>query len=724
MNAVSKVSRREFMKICPGAGAALVLGFYLAPSSGVAETVAESSQSFAPNAFLRIDGTGAITVWVNKSEMGQGVRTALPMLVAEELEADWSSIRVEQAWLHPRFGNLDTGGSESVVTSWEPLRRAGATAREMLLTAAAQTWGVDKASCHARNGEVIHEPSGKRLKYGKLAVTATRLPIPQEVPLKNPKDFHILGTPLPRTDAPAKVDGSGLFGLDVKVPGMLYAVVARCPVFGGRVVSFDAKRALAIPGVRQVMEISRGVAVVAENTWAAIQGRRALDVQWEEGPNAAESSADMSARFAELAHKPGKVVRNDGDATSALGTASRKIEAVYELPFLAHATMEPMNCTADLKKDRCEIWAPTQFPGWARREVMRLFKLPFDSIRINVTLVGGGFGRRVNPDFVVEAVEVSHAADAPVKVVWTREDDIQHDFYRPASYQRLTAGLDENGVPVSWHHHIVSTSIRAYYQPNHPAPEQQEIQGAVSFPYAVPNARVEYTPAISSVPRGWWRSVADSHTAFAVESFVDELATEAGKDPYELRKSLLRDHRRVATPSPEEVLDTERLKGVLQLAADRAGWGKPLARGQGRGIAAHFSFRSYVAQVAEVSVRPDGSVQVHRVVCAIDCGRVVNPNIVAAQMEGGIVFGLTAALNGNITIQGGRVQQSNFDDYPLLRIYEMPVVEVYPVPSQEPPGGIGEVAVPVIAPAVANAVFAATGTRIRRLPILSQLHRA
>jgi isoquinoline 1-oxidoreductase beta subunit len=691
MSAKSKISRREFLKVSTAAGAGLVIGFYLpgcqspptatpeptasptAPPEPTASPMAtpeptapptatpDPSARFEPNAFLSIDGSGRVTITVPRPEIGQGVRTSLAMIVAEELEADWSTIRVEQAMADRKYGNQVTGGSRSIMQSYMTLRKAGAAARAMLIAAAAQTWGVEKETCYAENGAVIHQPSGRRLTFGELVETAATVPAPSspEITLKDPKDFRIIGTRLGQLDNPQFVDGSAIYGIDVQIPGMLYATLARCPVFGGQVASFDATQAKAVPGVRHVVQIQGGVAVVADNTWAAMKGRQALEITWDEGPNADLSSAGVRQRLTEQAQTQAATSSND-DAAGA-GTT---LEAVYEIPFLAHATPEPMNCVADVRDDFCEVWAPTQAPQDAKLSAMSRAMLPEDAVRAHIPLIGGGFGRRLGTDYVEQAVQISKAVGAPIKLVWTREDDIQHDFYHPLSVHRASARLDEPSLP----------RVRSY-------------------------------PARTAVPTGYWRSVENFTNAFVRECFLDELAAALGRDPYELRLEL--------EPKP--------LKAVLELAATKAGWGTPLPDGWGRGIACHSTWNSTpVAEVAEVSVAEDGTVQVHRVVCAVDCGTVINPDMVEAQMEGGIVFGLTAALKAEITIKNGRVQQSNFHDYPVLRIDEMPVIEVYIMPSDEKPRGVGEMGIPPIAPAVANAVFAATGKRIRRLPIRPQ----
>jgi isoquinoline 1-oxidoreductase beta subunit len=717
MRAIPIVSRREFLRVVPAAGAGLILGVRWTEGPQAAGPQKLRGSRLAPNAFLQIDPRGDVIIWASKSEMGQGVRTSLPMIVAEELDADWSRVRVEQAWADPRFGDLDTGGSSSVRTKYEPMRRAGAAARAMLVTAAARTWGVAASACRTEKGTVVNSRTGRRIAYGDLVEKAAALPVPQDAPLKDPKDFRIIGKSLPRTDTSMKVDGGAVYGIDVKVPGMLYAAVQRCPVFGGKVARFDAEAAKASPGVRAVVPISTGVAVVADSTWSALKGRDALRIEWDEGPGAAESSETLRKQFDDLSLQPGKTLRDDGDAAGALEKSARKLEAVYELPFQAHATMEPQNATAHWQNDRVEVWAPVQTPSMALPDIAKAAGLPPEAVTLHITFLGGGFGRRINADYAAEAVEISKTAKVPVKTVWTRADDLQHDFYRPASYHRIKGGLDAKGRIVSWQHRIVSTSISAYYDPATANPEDEERGGASDLPYAIPNVRVEYAPARSVVPRGWWRSVESSFNAFVVESFLDELAAAARKDPLALRRALLAGGRKITYAGETFVQDTSRLAGVMELAAARAGWGKPLPKGRARGLAAHFSFQSYCAQVAEVSVSKEGAVRVHRVVCAVDCGRAVNPGIIAAQMESAVVFGLTAALKSGITIEKGRVKEANFDQYEMLRIDEMPRVEVHVVPSSQPPTGVGEPGVPVVAPAVFNAIFAATGRRIRRLPL-------
>ncbi len=741
MTQAATLNRRSFLKTSVAGGAGLVFSFYLPGSCAEAHTDVDPA-TFAPNAYLRIDADGAVSVWCARSEMGQGVRTSLPMILAEELDADWSQIRVIAADLDPaKFGDQGTGGSLSVRTSWDPLRQAGATARDMLLTVAAQTWGVDKKTCCTENGAVIHAPSKRRLNYGELAASASKLPVPQNVPLKGKTEYRLLGTRVHRTDVPSKVDGSAVFGLDVRVPGMLYAVIERCPVFGGALKRFNAEKAKSLPGVRQVVELPRielmipfegkpggaghqnyfgdGVAVIADSTWQAIQARRALEVEWDEGPDASESSTSLRETFQRLAAAPGVPMRNDGDFDKALAGASKRIEAVYEVPFLAHATMEPMNCTAHVTSSGCEVWAPIQMPDSGAAAVARAVGIRKEDVKLHITFLGGGFGRRLPHDYAVEAALASKAAGAPVKVTWTREDDIRHDYYRPASYHALVAGLDAAGNAVAWRHRVVSPSIATFFNGTGISDGEASELNSTDFPaFFVPNFRLEWALVKTSVPRGWWRSVENSGNFFVLDGFFDELAVAAGRDPLEYRLKALGEPRKIKVGNSQ--LDVGRRRAVIELAAAKSGWGKPLPKGRGRGLGAYYGYGSYVAQVAEVSVSPDGAVRVRRVTCATDCGQAINSDGVKAQMEGAIVFGLSAALKGAITIDKGRVVQSNFNDYPVLRMDEMPIIDVHIVPSQESPGGCGEPGVPPIAPAVANAIFAATGKRIRRLPIRAE----
>jgi isoquinoline 1-oxidoreductase beta subunit len=699
------LSRRDFLRLGALAGAGLVIGFRL-PRAGEARGAA--AKPLAPNVWLRIAPDGTVTVLVARSEMGQGVRTALPMLVAEELEADWTRVRFEQATPEPRYGSMSTGGSRSIRSLHGPLRKAGAQAREMLVSAAALTWGVDRADCRAERGEVVHGATGRRLAYGALVERAATLEVPADPPLKDPGDWKILGTRVARLDAREKVDGSAGFGLDVRVPAMRHAAVVRCPVFDGKATGFDPAPARAVRGVTDVLQISSGVAVVADSTWAAFQGAAALTVRWDEGPLAGLDSAAIRRRFAELAAQPGAVARKEGEGAAALAHAARTLEAVYETPYLAHATMEPMNCTAHVRADACDIWVATQTATGVQQRAAQVTGLKPEVIRVHTQYLGGGFGRRSEQDFVVEALELSRAVGAPVQVVWSREDDLRHDFYRPATYHLLRAGLDEAGKPRVWTHRLVGPAIlrRIAAGAIRNGIDPTSVEGAAGLPYAIPNLEVDFVEHDAGIPTGFWRSVGNSQNAYAVECFVDEVAAAAGRDPFDLRRELL-------AGKPRHL-------GVLLLAAEKAGWGKPLAAGRARGIALWESFGSFVAQVAEVSVAADGAVRVLRVVCAVDCGLCMNPAIVEAQMESGIVYGLSAALKGEITIEKGRVVQGNFHDYELLRLSECPAIEVHIVPSREPPGGIGEPGTPPITPAVVNAVFAATGRRVRTLPIRAE----
>lgn len=703
------VSRRAFLQTTAVAGGGLLIGFSLescAPAAKVA-----SGPPVPMDAWLRISPDETITMLVDRSEMGQGVATSLPMLLAEELEVDWSKIAIEFApadkvYTNADFGMQGTGGSSSVRLAFVPLRQTGAAAREMLISAAAARWTVDRSECHAENGAVIHTSSKRRLRYGELATAAAALPVPKDVPLKDPKAWKVVGTRVKRLDTPLKVDGSAIFGIDVKVPGMLVAVVARCPVFGGKVVSFDATKAKAIPGVRDVVQISSGIAVVADGYWPAHLGRAALDVKWDEGPNAKVSSASIATLFAGKVARPGATAHHAGHPEAPPGGVTM-IDATYLTPFLAHATMEPMNCTAHVRADGVDIWAPTQLQTGAQMTGAAIGGVPPEKVLVHTTYLGGGFGRRVEQDFVAEAVETSKAMKVPVKVIWSREDDMQHDFYRTATHHQLRGGVDAQGKPVFLTHRMAAPSamIRFFPQAVVKGLDAELVEGAVAMAkaYAIPNAHIDCTIADTGVPVGFWRSVSGSYNGFVVESFYDELAHAAKKDPYEFRRDQLG-----AAP---------RYLGVLNLAAEKAGWGTPAPAGRARGIAVFTCFQSYAAQVAEVSVGADGTVTVHKVVCAIDCGPVVNPAIVESQMQGAIVYGLTAALYGEITIDKGRVVQGNFDTYKMLKMKEMPVVEVHILPSTEAQGGVGEPGTPPIAPAVCNAIFAATGKRIRRLPI-------
>jgi len=712
--AVPKLDRRDFLKSGAAGAVGLVIGFYLPGSRAVAELAPVAPGASALNAWIRIPSDESVTIVIDKSEMGQGIITSLSMLAAEELECDWKKIRWEfapadKAYFNTIFGMQGTGGSMSIRASWKPMSQAGASAREMLIAAAAQKWGVDKTACRVENGAVINTVTKARASYGSLADAAAKLPVPADVPLKDPKTYKLVGKATKRLDTPIKTNGRAEFGLDVRRPGMLHAVVARCPVFGGKVASFDASKAKGMPGVKSVIQISTGVAVIADNTWNAMEGRRALDIKWDEGPNGSLTSAGIRKLFAERAEKPGAVARKDGDVPAAMGTADRKIDAVYEAPYQAHVTMEPMNCTADVGAGSCDVWVPTQFQTVNQNTAAKITGLKPEQVHIHTTYLGGGFGRRAEQDFVIEAVESSKAVGAPVQVTFSREDDVQHDMYRPASYCRFSAGLDAEGWPVAWNARIASPSIMTrFFGPGalKNGVDESSVEGVSDIAYAIPNLLVDYQLTEPGIPVGFWRSVGASQNGFFSESFVDEIAAASGKDPYQFRRKLL-------ATAPRHL-------GVLELAAAKADWGKPLAAGRFRGIAVVKAFDTYVAEVVEISVAREGTVQVHRVVCAVDCGRVINPATVEAQMQGAIVYGLTAALKGGITIDRGRVQQSNFSDYDLWRMNEMPHVEVHIVPSEESPTGCGEPGVPPVAPAVCNAIFAATGKRIRSLPVRAE----
>jgi len=687
------VDRREFLKTGGAAGATLLIGLYL-PAFDPRPAPAHAPEPFKPNAWIEIGHDGAVTIWTGRSEMGQGVRTAMPMIVAEELEADWTRVRVGQADADPAYGDQFTVGSRSVRSGFEPLRKAGAAAREMLIGAAALTWNVPREACRARNGMVEHVPSGRRLGYGDLAARAATLPVPADPPLKSPSEFRLLGASMPRVDTPDKVSGTAVFGMDVRVPGMLYAAVARCPVFGGRVKAFDPAPALAVPGVQRVVQISSGVAVVATGTWPAFQGKNALKVDWDEGATARWSSDGIWSAFAAAAARPGEVIRALGDVDANLKAAARTVEAVYQAPYLAHACMEPMNCTAQVRDGRCEIWAPTQNPQGVQRAAAQVTGLPVESVTVHVTYLGGGFGRRGGPiDYATEAIELAQKIQMPVQVVWTREDDIQNAVYRPATYNVLRAGLDARGAPVAWSHRLVGPAGGAFLL----------TRGADELIYPLPHFRLERATVDAGIPIGPWRGVGPSQNGWVVESFVDEVAHAAGKDPYAYRRELVAGH--------------PRLLGVLDLAAQHAAWGSAPPVGRSRGIALWQFGETFLSHVAEVSVASDGAVRVHRVVCAADCGILVNPDTVEAQLQSAIVYGLTAALYGEITIERGRVAQSNFTDYRMLGLAETPEIEVHLVRSEAAPGGVGEAGLPPIAPAVCNAIFAGTGKRVRRLPI-------
>ena len=703
---MSPLSRRDFLTAGAAAGAGLVIGFYLPHRN--------SRGTFAPNAYLKIAPNGKITIVVARSEMGQGVRTSLPMILAEELEADWKQVTIEQAGASTLYGDQTTGGSASVRTTWDPMRKAGAAAREMLISAAALEWGVPRSGCKAKKSFVVHDASSRRLAYGRLVARAAGLPIPTDVPLKQAQDYKIVGKPLLRIDVPSKVDGTAEFGIDFRLPGMKYAVLARCPVIGGKVASFDDKQTKKISGVGYVGKIGdSAIAVVADSVWGAMEGRRNLNVQWDEGPNKDLNSAAIFESLKKSAANKAVTLYSAGDVSKVSGL---RIEAEYQLPLMAHAAMEPGNCTAQFRGSKCELWAPTQVPQDVRDSVAQALGLDPDWVKINVTLMGGGFGRRLEHDYGVEAALVSKAANVPVKVLWTREDDMRNSTYRPASIHKLSAVLDGQGWPVAFTHRIVAPSISG--QKGMPTPNgvDPDLPDEAALIYSFPAALLEYVMAETPVPLGWMRSVYALQAGFASESFIDELAAVAKKDPFEYRMHLLSKDEDIKYF--DTVWHTARMRGVLQLAAGKAGWGKALPAGHYQGIACFGCFSTYMAEVVEISMESDQP-RVHRVVAAMDCGQVVNPSILEQQINGGVIYALTNALRAQITIDKGRVVQGNFDDYAPIRMNECPLVEAYSVPSTEAPTGAGEPPVPPLAPALCNAIFAATKKRIRALPILS-----
>ena len=710
------VGRRAFLKTGAVAGAALIVEFRFLPEAGAAE-------GFSPNAFVRIAPDNTVTIVAKHLEMGQGSHTGLATVLADELDADWSQVRVEAAPADAtRYNNVfwgpvqGTGGSTAMANSWDQLRRAGATARAMLLSAAAETWGVPAGSLFADKGVVSHAATGRRATFGELAPAAAARPVPAEVPLKDPKHWKLIGKEAPRLDSKAKTDGSAIFTMDVYLPDMLTAVIARPPVFGATVKSIDKTAALKVRGVTDVVAVPAGVAVLGKGFWAARQGRAALRVEWDESTAERRGTDELLAEYRDLAGRPGASARRDGDPAAALAGAARTFEAVYEFPFLAHAPMEPLDCVVKLSGDRCEVWAGSQIQTIDQGTVAHILGLPPEKVELHTLLAGGSFGRRATPtaDVAAEAASIAKAIGGrqPVKLVWTREDDIRGGRYRPLFVHRLRAGLDASGRIVAWEHRIVGQSFlkgTPFGGLIKDGIDATSVEGGSTLPYAIPNLGVELHSTEVGVPTLWWRSVGHSHTAFSTETFFDELAHAAGRDPFELRRELLKDH--------------PRHRGALELAAAKAGWGTPLPAGRARGIALQESFSSFAAQVAEVSLGKNGLPKVERVVCAVDCGVAVNPDVVRAQMEGGIGFGLGAALWSEITLDKGRVRQSNFHDYRTLRFDEMPRVEVHIVPSAAAPTGVGEPGVPPIAPAVANAFFHLTGQRVRRLPFVRALEK-
>jgi isoquinoline 1-oxidoreductase subunit beta len=704
----SGLSRRRFLQAGVAAGGGLLLSVSLPFAGGDTE----AADTFAPNAFIRIGGDGEIVLTMPYVEMGQGTYTAIPMLIAEELEVDLKQVRLEHAppneklYANPLLGVQATGNSNAIRGAWQPLRQAGATARTMLVSAAAKRWNVDPASCHAQSGEVLHAATGRRIKYGELAADAARMPIPDRVTLKRREDFKLIGTPAKRLDTPAKVNGSAIYAIDVRLPGMKVATLAQSPVFGGRLKSVDDTAAKAVKGVRQIVRLDDAVAVVADHMGAAKKGLAVLKIEWDDGPHAKLATEEIARELEQATLGSGAVAQNISDADKAMASAATKVEATYQVPFLAHATMEPMNCTVHFRKDECEIWIGSQAMARVRAMAAKAAGLPPEKVVVHNHLIGGGFGRRLEADGAVRAVEIAKHVDGPVKVVWTREEDIQHDMYRPYWFDRIAAGLDDKGRPVAWKNRFAGSSVIARWLPpafkNGLDPDSTE--GAIDLVYDLPNFHVEYVRVEPpGIPTAFWRSVGPSHNVFVTESFMDELAAAAKQDPVAYRRALL-------DKSP-------RAKAVLDLAAEKSGWGQALPERVGRGVALQFVFATYMAHVAEVEVAKDGAVRVRRVVCAVDCGTVVNPDTVQAQIQSAIIFGATAALYGEITLKNGRIEQTNFDTYQMLRINEAPAIEVHVVKSSEPPGGMGEAGTSAIAPAVVNAIFAATGKRLRKLPV-------
>ncbi|WFU45561.1 xanthine dehydrogenase family protein molybdopterin-binding subunit (plasmid) [Bradyrhizobium sp. CB82] len=704
------LSRRGFLRAGAGVSGGLLLSLNLPFASR--ESDAASADTFEPNAFIRIGGDGQIVLTMPYVEMGQGTYTSIPMLIAEELEVGLNQVRLEHAppneelYVNPLLGVQATGNSNAMRGAWQPLRKAGATARTMLIAAAAKRWNVDPASCRAENGEVHHQASGRSLGYGALAADAARMPVPESVTLKKPADFKLIGTPAKRLDTPAKVNGTALYGIDARPPGVKIATLAQSPVFGGRVKRVDDAAAKAVKGVRQIVRLDDAVAVVADHMGAAKKGLAALTIEWDEGPHAKLATAAVARELESATTKPGAVAQNVGDVGKAMAGASTKVEGTYQLPFLAHATMEPMNCTVHVRQGGCEIWVGSQALGRAQAAAAKVLGVPPEKVVVHNQLLGGGFGRRLDVDGVIRAVEIAKQVDGPVKIVWTREEDIQHDMYRPYWFDRISVGLDQTGKPVAWNNRFAGSSVIARWLPpafkNGLDPDTTE--GAIDLVYDIPNFHVEYVRVEPpGIPTAFWRSVGPSHNVFVTESVIDELAAAAKQDPVEYRRSLL-------AKSP-------RAKAVLDLAAAKSGWGQPLPKGSGRGVSLQLVFGSYLAQVAEVEVAKDGAVRVSHVVCAMDCGAIVNPDTVRAQIQSGTMFGATAALYGEITLKDGRVEQTNFDTYQMLRINEAPAIEVHIVQSSEPPGGMGETGTSGIVPAISNAIFAATGKRLRKMPV-------
>ena len=726
------LSRRAFLRTATVAGTGLAIRFHLPP---VATADAAAPVAFEPNAYLRIMPDNVVTLWVTRSEMGQGVRTSLPAVLADELEADLSRVRLEQAMPGARFKGirLRTSGSGSSSSTFLALRRAAASAREMLRSAAAEMWSVDRSSCRMKSGSVFHLSSGRKVTYGQLAERASRQSVPPDPPLKNSSEFRFIGKSLKRVDGAAIVRGRAIYGFDVRVPGMLVAAVERCPYLGGKVAAFDGNKALALPGVHHVVPvnkgISTGVAVVAKTTWAALKGREALTVHWDEGPNKDFDSDRFVQALRSALAQDGYPIRRQGDTGKSLAAASRRLEAVYDFPFQAHAPLETMNCVADVSRDGCEVWAPTQTPETAHDDIAKMLGLPGEAVKVHTTLMGGGFGRRLFVDYVHEAVEISKAISKPVQVIWTRTDDMRHGFFQPASVNQIAAGFDADGRILAWVHKCVGSPLSMFGLPSEE--EKKDLQryakdespwGAFDNPYNFAAMKVDYVPVDSPVPSGSWRAVEYPPTVFARESFVDEMAHFLGKDPLQLRIELLQPGDLLTLG--EQKIDRKRMIRVLEVIREKSGWANPpphLAQDRrwGRGLALNiYHGGSYLAQVAEVSVARDlTDLRVHRIVCVFDCGLAINPAGLEGQAESGITWGLSATLHGKIDFRRGRAVQGTYADFRVMRMNEMPSIETHILPSDARPGGFGEHPVPPVAPAIANAVFAAVGKRVRKLPI-------
>ena len=703
MKALKKQTRRDFIKVCSLSAGGLFLAAYV-PAANIFSKPGDDPTIFSPSAYIKIDSNGIVTVFVHRTEMGQGVQTSLPMIVAEELEVNWESIRIEQADADEKYGSQSTGGSWSIRRSFDPFRVAGATAKEMLINAAAAKWGIGVSDCYAENGFVISKTNGNKFSYGELVTDAAKLPVPQNVKLKDPKDFKMIGKRVKRLDTPAKLYGIAKFGIDVVVPGMVYAAVKRSPTFEGKVISFNDTKSKTISGVLNVVKIKSGVAVIADSTWNSFKGTGALDVQWEPGPQTNVNNESIRNSFVEKLDTTGTEVEKIGDPENISSEGLKVVDAVYEMPFLAHAPMEPVNCVADVKSNKAEIWAPTQNPQGLQRAIANLLGFKNENVIVHVTLLGGGFGRKSHSDFGLEAAEISKAVGKPVKLTWTREDDMKHGQFRPASMHKLK-GAVKNGKAELFTHHVIMPSIRAQLSGNAPKEpgDFDIVDGTRNLPYSIPNIKISATNVFTPVPLWYWRAVYNSQNPFIVESFIDELASAAGKDPIEFRLQMM---------DPES-----RLTNVLKLIKEKSNWNKKLPEGSGRGVAVAACYGSFSAQVAEVTVK-NNRIKLDRFVCAIDCGIVINPDTVEAQMEGAIVFAISAALKGEIIIRNGGVASGNYDDYPIMDYSEMPKVETHIVQNDLPVGGVGEVGIAASTPAFINAIYNAAGKRIRKLPVI------